>query len=64
MAELPKGAERSFAIGAHKSFGVVALALVLLRLGWRKRHPAPADRRLTAGERRLADGGHRPNFPD
>lgn len=58
MADLPKGPDRSFAIGLHKSFGVVALLLVVLRLWWRVRHPAPADLRLSATERRLAAAGH------
>jgi cytochrome b561 len=58
MTDLPKGAERSFAIGLHKSFGVVALALVCLRLVWRRLHPAPSDLRLAPGQRRLAAVGH------
>lgn len=58
MVDLPKGPERSFAIGLHKSFGVVALLLIVLRLWWRLRHPAPVDARLGALERRLAAAGH------
>lgn len=58
MAELPKGAERSFVIGLHKSFGIVALVLVIFRLVWRRLHPAPADPRLSPVERRLAAAGH------
>lgn len=59
MGGLPKGPERSFAIGLHKSFGIVALLLVALRLWWRLRHPAPPDPRLGTVERRLAAAGHR-----
>lgn len=58
MVDLPKGAERSFAIGLHKSFGALALVLVLLRLWWRMRHPAPPDPRLGDMERKLAAAGH------
>lgn len=58
MAELPKGPERSFAIGLHKSFGVVALLLVALRLWWRVGHPAPPDPRLSRLEHLLAKTGH------
>lgn len=59
MTGLPKGEARSFAIGAHKSFGVLALLLVLVRLAWRSLHPVPPDERLTSAERRLAAAGHR-----
>lgn len=59
MSGLPKGEGRSFAIGLHKSCGVLALLLVAVRLAWRGRHPAPTDERLPAAERRLAAAGHR-----
>jgi cytochrome b561 len=39
--EMPKGDLRSQIIGMHKAFGVVVLALVLLRLTWRATHAAP-----------------------
>ena len=42
MTELPKGAERSAAYGLHKSLGLLMLLLVLLRILWRRWHPAPA----------------------
>lgn len=42
MVDLPKGAERTAAYGLHKSIGLVALLLVVIRLGWRHRSPAPA----------------------
>lgn len=41
MLDLPKGAERSAAYGLHKSLGLLALFLVLVRLGWRRRSPGP-----------------------
>lgn len=58
MSDLPKGPERSFAIGLHKSFGVVALLVVALRLWWRLAHPVAPDPRLGALEQRLAGAGH------
>lgn len=42
MEEMPKGDLRSQIIGMHKAFGVVVLALVVLRLAWRATHAAPA----------------------
>ena len=39
--EMPKGDLRSQIVGLHRAFGVVALALVVLRLTWRATHPAP-----------------------
>ncbi len=58
MVELPKGAERSAAYALHKSFGLVALGLVLLRLAVRRLLPPPAP--LAAGhEARLAAAAHR-----
>ncbi len=41
MIDLPKGAERTAAYGLHKSWGLVALGLIGLRMLWRWRHPAP-----------------------
>lgn len=41
MEEMPKGDLRSQIIGLHKAFGVVVLALVVLRLAWRATHAAP-----------------------
>ncbi|HTH15021.1 MAG TPA: cytochrome b [Magnetospirillum sp.] len=38
---LPKGDLRSQVIGLHKAFGVVVLALVVIRLAWRATHLAP-----------------------
>lgn len=42
MIDMPKGAERTAAYGLHKSMGLVMLLLLLFRLGWRHRSPAPA----------------------
>ncbi|WP_448189957.1 cytochrome b [Azospirillum sp. sgz301742] len=39
---MPKGDQRSFLMGIHKSLGVTALALVLVRVVWRHLNPPPA----------------------
>jgi cytochrome b561 len=42
MVGIPKGTpDRAFYFNLHKSFGVLAGVLILLRLGWRLTHPAP-----------------------
>ena len=41
MTDLPKGAERSAAYGLHKSFGLLMLLLVIVRLAWRRRQLPP-----------------------
>lgn len=57
MIDLPKGAERSAAYSLHKSLGLLALLLVVVRLSWRHRHPAPPS--LSSGwEARLAHLTH------
>jgi cytochrome b561 len=57
MTDLPKGAERSAAYGLHKSLGLLALLLLLVRLLWRRKHPAPPA--LGSGwEARLATATH------
>ena len=58
MSDLPKGPERGWAIGIHKSFGMLALMLVFVRLGWRLGHRPPPNRMLTAIETRLANAAH------
>lgn len=58
MVDLPKGAERSWAIGLHKSLGLCALILVAARLAWRRRCATP-DFPGSAAERRLAQAAHR-----
>lgn len=35
LASMPKGTEKLQAAGMHKSFGMIILLLILLRLGWR-----------------------------
>jgi len=57
MVDLPKGAGRSAAYGLHKSLGLLAFLLVIIRLAWRLRHPPPAL--LASGwEARLAGAAH------
>jgi cytochrome b561 len=41
MTGLPKGPDRSYFYGLHKSWGLLAALLILFRLAWRLRHPAP-----------------------
>lgn len=41
LAEMPKGPEKLQAAGMHKSFGVLLLALILLRLLWRLMNQTP-----------------------
>jgi cytochrome b561 len=57
MVDLPKGAGRSAAYSLHKSLGLLALLLVVARLAWRARQPAPP---LTGSgwQRRLAQATH------
>lgn len=43
LASMPKGVEKLQAAGMHKSFGLVILTLVLLRLGWRLINVQPKD---------------------
>ena len=38
---MPRGPDKNFYVGLHKSFGVLALVLVLLRLAWRARRAPP-----------------------
>ncbi len=57
MTDLPKGAGRSAAYGLHKSLGLLAFLLVLVRFAWRYRHrPPPAVSR--GWEARLAAAAH------
>jgi len=41
LASLPKGAEKLEAAGMHKSFGLIILTLVLMRLAWRLINTTP-----------------------
>lgn len=59
MVELPKGAERSAAYALHKSFGMVALAFIVVRLSWRLHCPPPPHPGIDAAERALANTMHR-----
>ena len=43
LASMPKGPEKLQAAGMHKSFGLVVLALILLRLVWRLVNGTPND---------------------
>ncbi len=57
MVDLPKGAERSAAYNLHKSFGLLSLLLLALRLAWRRRSPPPPALESGASAR-LAAAAH------
>lgn len=59
MVDLPKGAERTAAYALHKSLGLVALALIAVRIGWRLRRPPPPHPGLDAATAALARTMHR-----
>lgn len=60
MADLPKGPERSAAFALHKSLGLCALVLIVIRLAWRRyQAPPAAAEQLTLWERRLSLAVHR-----
>lgn len=42
MVDMLKGVERTAAYGLHKSLGLLALVLVVIRFGWRYTSPVPA----------------------
>lgn len=58
MIDLPKGAERSAAYSLHKSLGLLALLLIIVRLAWRRGHLAP-KLLATGWEATLATAVHR-----
>ncbi len=58
MADLPKGPERGWAFGIHKSFGLVAIVLIACRIGWRIGHPPPPNPASQGIDRLLAKAGH------
>ncbi|MGE5546953.1 MAG: cytochrome b [Solirubrobacterales bacterium] len=59
MEDLPKGDFRNQVFGIHKAIGVIALALVVLRLGWRGTRGAPAlPADMPAREQLFAKLGH------
>ena len=53
-----QGGVRADAFNLHKSVGLVILALMLVRLGWRLAHRPPPLLGLPAWQRRLAVGTH------
>jgi len=59
LASLPKGAEKLQVAGMHKSFGVVLLMLIMLRLVWRLINETPRlPDETTAGEAFVAKAMH------
>ncbi len=59
MAGLPIGPQRFRAVPWHKAIGVTILVLVILRLAWRWRHPAPPlPPTMPAWERYAAHASH------
>lgn len=60
MQAIPKEPHgpRVDAFNLHKSVGLTILALMLMRLGWRLLHPAPALAGLPAWQRRAARATH------
>jgi len=60
LASMPKGAEKLQAAGMHKSFGVVLLMLIMLRLVWRLINETPRlPDETTAGKAFWAKAMHR-----
>ncbi len=59
LASMPKGAEKLEAAGMHKSFGIVLLTLIMLRLVWRLINETPRlPNETTAGEAFIAKAMH------
>ena len=59
LASLPKGAEKLEAAGMHKSFGVVLITLIMLRLVWRLVNKTPLlPDETTAAEAFVAKAMH------
>jgi cytochrome b561 len=60
MQEIPKQPPgvRADAFNVHKSVGLTIFALMLLRLGWRLRHPPPPLPHLPQWQRMFARGNH------
>lgn len=60
MVSLPEGSKpRSAMITLHKSLGLTTFLVILLRLGWRLRHPRPVPAGAGSVESHLAAGVHR-----
>jgi len=60
MQEIPKHplGPRAEAFNLHKSIGLTILALMLVRLGWRLRHPPPPLPAMPRWQSMLARGNH------
>ena len=59
MAGLPIGPQRFRAVPWHKAIGIMIFALLLARLAWRLRHPAPPlPATMPAWERVAAHASH------
>ena len=59
MTDLPKGPARTAPYALHKSLGLCALALILVRLAWRRyQAPPAAAAQLKVWERRLSVAVH------
>ena len=60
MQQIPKQPPglRAEAFNLHKSVGLILLALVLVRLGWRIAHPPPAFPPIPAWQETLARANH------
>jgi cytochrome b561 len=41
MVDMPKGPDKTWTIAFHKSLGICAFVLLLVRAAWRWRHPPP-----------------------
>ena len=51
MPDIKRGMQPGFAMHAHISIGLIALALILVRLVWRVTHPVPPESALPAWQR-------------
>lgn len=60
LQEIPRNTPaRGWWVNLHKSTGLVLLALILVRIGWRLAHrPPPLPAVVSATQRRLAAWGH------
>jgi len=59
MGDLPKGPDRTYFIGLHKSLGITTGLLILMRIAWRVVHaPPPLPEWLPRWQARAADATH------
>lgn len=59
LEDLPKGPDRTGLIQWHKAIGSLVLALVIYRLVWRLKHPAPAlPASIPAWQQKTAEVAH------